>query len=183
MEKVKRRFKETTKGVKGQEFNYFFQSAEIDNSLSGCPNKWNVHHVCTVFCLERWGEGHVKPTKIYRERYNRLIDRYAIPKNWVNVWDPGCEAFYFWNKTTGESDRFQSMKLLTNSTFRRRFMAAAQSSQSGYRQVGGNVEKRKGATGSRDGRSNAAARKSPKITRTGRALPTTSSDAEKDKVS
>jgi hypothetical protein len=33
MEKVKRRFKETTKGVKG------------------CPNKWNVHHSKLIFQL------------------------------------------------------------------------------------------------------------------------------------
>lgn len=79
-DKVKRRFKETTKGVKG------------------CPNKWNVFHICTVFCLERWGEGHQKPSKSYKERYLRLIERYPLPKNWISVWDSGCEAYYFWSK-------------------------------------------------------------------------------------
>jgi len=78
-DKVKRRFNETTKGVKG------------------CPNKWNVFHICTVFCLERWGEGH-KPSKSYKERYLRLIERYPLTKNWFPVWDNGCEAYYFWNK-------------------------------------------------------------------------------------
>lgn len=84
MEKVKRRFKETTKGVRG------------------CPNKWNVHHICTVFCLERWGEGYLKPSKSYRERYVRLIERYPLPKTWISVWDSGCEAYYFWNKNSGD---------------------------------------------------------------------------------
>lgn len=79
-DKVKRRFKETTKGVKG------------------CPNKWNVFHICTVFCLERWGEGNNRPSKGYKERYMRLIERYPLPKNWVSVWDGGCDAYYFWNK-------------------------------------------------------------------------------------
>ena len=79
-DKVKRRFKETTKGVKG------------------CPNKWNVFHICTVFCLERWREGVNKPSKSYKERYFRLIKRYPLPKNWISVWDNGCEAYYFWNK-------------------------------------------------------------------------------------
>lgn len=50
-----------------------------------------------MFCLERWGEGHQKPTKNYRERFARLIERYPLPKNWVFVWDQGC-AYYFWNK-------------------------------------------------------------------------------------
>lgn len=66
--------------------------------VKGCPNKWNLHHICTVFCLERWGEGHIRPTKSYRERYLRLLDRYPLPKNWTQVWDAGCECYYFWNK-------------------------------------------------------------------------------------
>ena len=79
-EKLKRRFKETTLGVKG------------------CPNKWNIFHICTVFCLERWGEGPNRPTKSYRERFQRLLERYPLSKHWVQVWDSGCESYYFWNK-------------------------------------------------------------------------------------
>lgn len=83
MEKVKRRFKENTNGCKG------------------CPNKWNVFHICTVFCLERWGNGIDKPTKKYKDRFQRLLERYPLPKkgNWVYIWDSGCEAYYFWNKS------------------------------------------------------------------------------------
>lgn len=66
--------------------------------VKGCPNKYNVHHICTVYCLERWGEGLQKPPKSYRDRFNRLLERYPLPKNWVHVWDSGCEAFYFWNQ-------------------------------------------------------------------------------------
>lgn len=28
----------------------------------------------------------------------RLLKRYPLPKNWTQVWDNGCEAYYFWNK-------------------------------------------------------------------------------------
>lgn len=80
-QKLKRRFKENSMGVKG------------------CPNKYIVHHICTVYCLERWGEGLQKPTKSYRDRFNRLLERYPLPKNWVHVWDAGCESFYFWNQS------------------------------------------------------------------------------------
>lgn len=83
-QKLKRRFKENSMGVKG------------------CPNKYNVHHICTVYCLERWGEGLQRPPKAYRDRFNRLIERYPLPKNWVHVWDSGCESFYFWNQSTDE---------------------------------------------------------------------------------
>lgn len=63
-------------------------------------SRWNVFHICTVFCLERWGEGNEKPSKKYMERFHRLMDRYPLPKKsgWVYIWDAGCEAYYFWNK-------------------------------------------------------------------------------------
>lgn len=59
-----------------------------------------MHHVCTVFCLERWGQGAEKPSKSYKERFQRLLEKYPLPKkgNWVYIWDAGCEAYYFWNK-------------------------------------------------------------------------------------
>lgn len=64
----------------------------------GIPSKENSFLVCTVFCLERWGEGPSRPSKNYKERYIRLLARYPLPKFWVSVWDAGCEAYYFWNK-------------------------------------------------------------------------------------
>lgn len=67
--------------------------------VKGCPNKWNQFHTCTVWCVERWGEGLAKPSKAYRERFGRLLERYPLPKNVVTVWDSGCESFYFWNRT------------------------------------------------------------------------------------
>lgn len=53
-----------------------------------------------MFCLERWGEGNEKPSKKYKERFQRLLDRYPLPKksNWTYVWDSGCQSYYFWNK-------------------------------------------------------------------------------------
>lgn len=24
---------------------------------AGCPNKWNAHHRCLVWCAKRWGNG------------------------------------------------------------------------------------------------------------------------------
>lgn len=51
-----------------------------------------------MFCLERWGDGSSKPSKAYKERHQRLIERYPLPKNWISVWDNGCEAYYFWSK-------------------------------------------------------------------------------------
>lgn len=63
-------------------------------------SRWNIFHICSVFCLERWGDGTEKPSKEYRKRFQRLLERYPLPKkgNWVYIWDAGCEAYYFWNK-------------------------------------------------------------------------------------
>jgi len=64
----------------------------------GCPNKFNVFHRCTLFCVEHWKEGQSEPDGEYMIRYKRLIDRYPYPKEWTAMYDPGCSAFYFWNE-------------------------------------------------------------------------------------
>lgn len=63
----------------------------------GCPNKYNVFHRCTIFCLEHWKDGQIEPSDEY-VRYKRLIDRYPLPKTWTPIYDPGVAAFYFWNE-------------------------------------------------------------------------------------
>lgn len=64
----------------------------------GCPNKYNIFHRCTIFCLEHWKEGQTEPSDKYMVRYKRLIDRYPLPKSWTPIYDPGVAAFYFWNE-------------------------------------------------------------------------------------
>uniref|UniRef100_A0A336K7P6 CSON000484 protein n=1 Tax=Culicoides sonorensis TaxID=179676 RepID=A0A336K7P6_CULSO len=64
----------------------------------GCPNKYNVFHRCTLFCLEYWKDGQIEPDDEYMVRYKRLIDRYPLPKGWTPIYDPGLAAFYFWNE-------------------------------------------------------------------------------------
>ncbi|CCD72523.1 WW domain-containing protein [Caenorhabditis elegans] len=70
----------------------------------GCPNKWNQYHVCLEFCYDHWGDG----TPEYRlpERYvqnkNRMLAKFPLPENWVEVYDEGLAKYYFWNKTTDE---------------------------------------------------------------------------------
>lgn len=64
----------------------------------GCPNKYNVFHRCTLFCVEHWKDGQIEPDEAYMKRYKRLVDRYPLPKDWTAMYDPGCAAFYFWNE-------------------------------------------------------------------------------------
>lgn len=61
----------------------------------GCPNKYNIWHKCTLYCVNRWEEGKSEPSHEYLRRYKRLRRKYPLPKGWNEVYDPGCAAFYF----------------------------------------------------------------------------------------
>lgn len=61
----------------------------------GCPNKYNVWHKCTLYCVNRWKEGKSSPSSEYMMRYRRLIKRYPLPPGWVEMYDPGCGCYYF----------------------------------------------------------------------------------------
>lgn len=67
---------------------------------SGCPNKWNVYHECTSFCIRHWGKGKVIPDLIYMRKFNRLMAKYPLPSNWKEVYDPGAGRHYFWEMSS-----------------------------------------------------------------------------------
>ncbi|XP_067634865.1 polyglutamine-binding protein 1 [Eurosta solidaginis] len=61
----------------------------------GCPNKYNIWHKCTLFCVNRWGDGKTEPSREYMRRYKRLRRKYPLPKGWSDRYDPGCGSYYF----------------------------------------------------------------------------------------
>lgn len=66
----------------------------VDGSVNykgykGCPNKYNVHHKCTVFCINTFGEGIKEPSKIYTKRKYRLLRKYPLPNDWKETYDEG----------------------------------------------------------------------------------------------
>lgn len=63
-----------------------------------CPNKYNIFHKCTVFCMENWSESNNEPSDEYLKRKKRLLKRYPLPQGWVEVFDSGCSSFYYWNQ-------------------------------------------------------------------------------------
>uniref|UniRef100_A0A1B0GJ48 Polyglutamine-binding protein 1 n=1 Tax=Lutzomyia longipalpis TaxID=7200 RepID=A0A1B0GJ48_LUTLO len=63
----------------------------------GCPNKYNIFHRCTLFCINHWGDGITQPSEEYLRRKEKLLKRYPLPKNWTEVFDEGCGAHYYWN--------------------------------------------------------------------------------------
>lgn len=66
----------------------------------GCPNKNNINHECTEYCLERYGNGHVNPDPKYLVRKQALLQQFPIPEGWDEAYDPGTGRFYFWNIVT-----------------------------------------------------------------------------------
>ncbi|XP_017490820.1 PREDICTED: uncharacterized protein LOC108379011 [Rhagoletis zephyria] len=65
----------------------------------GCPNKYNIWHKCTLFCVNRWGDGKSEPSREYMRRYKRLRRKYPLPKGWADRYDPGCGCYYFYSVT------------------------------------------------------------------------------------
>ncbi|XP_050521888.1 polyglutamine-binding protein 1 [Daktulosphaira vitifoliae] len=63
----------------------------------GCPNKSNVYHECTKYCEQRWKNGKKRPKNSYLKARNSLLEKYPLPNNWHEVYDPGTGRFYYWD--------------------------------------------------------------------------------------
>lgn len=64
----------------------------VDGSIggcAGCPNKYNIHHKCSLFCANKYGDGIKEPSGEYSRRKARLLKRYPLPKDWKEIFDNG----------------------------------------------------------------------------------------------
>lgn len=59
------------------------------NGYKGCPNKFNIYHKCSSFCVNTFGDGIKEPPKSYTRRKARLLRKYPLPKDWKEVYDEG----------------------------------------------------------------------------------------------
>ncbi|XKL68704.1 hypothetical protein PGB90_006473 [Kerria lacca] len=64
----------------------------------GCPNKYNVWHECTLFCKEYWGDGKKRPSRKYLYYRKKMLEKYTLPENWLEVYDPGTGRYYYWDE-------------------------------------------------------------------------------------
>lgn len=68
----------------------------------GCPNKYNIFHECTTFCVTLWKIGVLRPDPKYLKRKFKLLAQYPLPDGWKEVFDRGCGRYYFWNLETDQ---------------------------------------------------------------------------------
>lgn len=63
----------------------------------GCPNKSNIYHECSKFCVKKWKKGKQTPSETYFDMKRKLLDMWPLPAGWEEVYDEGCGQHYFWN--------------------------------------------------------------------------------------
>lgn len=85
-------FQPQTKKVQENFWSERLKRRIVDGSgggYRGCPNKYNIYHKCTLFCINKFGDGVLEPTKSYSKRKSRLLRRYPLPADWKEVFDYG----------------------------------------------------------------------------------------------
>lgn len=65
--------------------------------VEGCPNKYNIYHDCSKFCITRWKVGVLEPNLKYVIRRERLLRKYPLAHNWKEIYDRGSGHFYYWD--------------------------------------------------------------------------------------
>ncbi|KAL0819633.1 hypothetical protein ABMA28_007710 [Loxostege sticticalis] len=81
---------------------YFWEGIEGVNvdpikGHKGCPNKNNIYHECSKFCVKTWKQGKLVPDEIYLENKRKVLELWPLPPGWEEVYDEGCGQHYFWN--------------------------------------------------------------------------------------
>lgn len=73
-------------------------SIQLTESVLGCPNKYNIYHDCSQYCIDKHGEcKELSPTLEQRKQLALVLKNYPMSNEWRVVYDPGVRAFYFWN--------------------------------------------------------------------------------------
>lgn len=63
----------------------------------GCPNKSNIFHECSMFCVKKWKQGKRVPSEAYLETKRKALEIWPLPHGWEEVYDEGYGQHYFWN--------------------------------------------------------------------------------------
>lgn len=70
----------------------------LTESVIGCPNKYNIYHDCTQYCVNKYGNcEELSPSLEQRKQLALVLKNYPMTNEWRAVYDPGVRTFYFWN--------------------------------------------------------------------------------------
>ena len=79
------------------------ENGTLIHEVAACPNLANPYHECTAYCFDRYGR---RPFRSVDQRLGRLRDRmlrrYPLPSQWLEVGDPVTGRFYYWNTLTDD---------------------------------------------------------------------------------
>lgn len=89
--------------LKGLSSGPVYENGILIHEIAACPNRSNPYHECTAFCYNRHGRRTFRPNNPNMIRLrDRMLRRYPLPPNWVEVGDPVSSRFYYWNMATDE---------------------------------------------------------------------------------
>lgn len=71
-----------------------FVKTDISNLFDapGCPHKCSLTHFCNEFCVQKFGDGKSEPSMDILRLYEKLVHKYPLPDNWIEVWEPGMSV-------------------------------------------------------------------------------------------
>jgi len=77
-------------------------STKMCPTVPGCPNKYNIYHNCTGFCVMKYAAVPTEPPKSIKKKFARLLKKYPLKELWEQVYEPGLKTYYFWNTQTDQ---------------------------------------------------------------------------------
>ncbi|CAB3245792.1 unnamed protein product [Arctia plantaginis] len=85
--------------VKKEHFWEGIEGVNVDpiKGHKGCPNKSNIYHECSKFCVKKWKSGKTVPDEVYLELKKKALEIWPLPPGWEEVYDEGYGQHYFWN--------------------------------------------------------------------------------------
>ncbi|VDN99227.1 unnamed protein product [Rodentolepis nana] len=80
-----------------------FENGILIHEIAACPNRSNPYHECSVLCFNRFGRRTFRSNNPNMIRLrDRMLRRYPLPANWIEVGDPVSGRFYYWNMMTDD---------------------------------------------------------------------------------
>lgn len=78
----------------------------IVHHVTACPNKSNPYHECIDFCRKTWGLMRFQHKKDLDLKREKMLAKYPLTDDWLEVADPMSGRYYYWHIDTEEVSWF-----------------------------------------------------------------------------